>query len=446
MSNCSNYQILDTVQNPFSIDLALDVCRIGKLALSPEPSADGVSDAPDGARDAERSCYVRRCVQKIAPSANRRLLKYQGGFDGGVELAFYGEFEPCVLNWFKSFDDLREKIRSGDELAAFTDLFGIPIKISPSGARVGHLTYSYQFYYHGITFLFHRSPNQDVPAVRVVIGAVPLLRASIQDVYSFIVKVLNFAGVNVYREIVSRADLMVMTSDYSVFDFLSAMQNDHYITRCRGKLAIYADLTTSKVESLTLKSSRVELCIYDKLAEVVTKDAVYYKWFCSRFGGELPKVLTRVEFRFRREALRYYGINKFSDLLTQCGALVEKFSSCWFRILSRKKVRGSENEIPSAACWKMVQEAFRRVFSSEYSLPVVCSVKSAVCKVEKLVSMASGCIAKACALLQRSKEPIKEISDAVFDLFYPLFKKIDDKRVSAALELSADGYYLEDLI
>ena len=60
--------------------------------------------------------------------------------------------------------------------------------------------------------------------------------------------------------------------------------------------------------------------------------------------------------------------------------------------------------------------------------------------------MASGCIAKACALLQRSKEPIKEISDAVFDLFYPLFKKIDDKRVSAALELSADGYYLEDLI
>ena len=440
MENITKYNLIDVSENPYCFDAVFE------LFVHPgnERTATPASDARSRARGGSvAGSYVRRG----APSANRRLPKYQrdfvGGFDGGFELAFYGEYEPNVSGWFRDFDSARERVRLGDEVAAYVDFFGFPVKINPAGARVGHLTYSYQFDYMGIRFLFHNSPCQDVPAVRVVVGAVPLLRASVQDVYSFILKFLNFAGVNIYREIVSRADLMIMTSDYSVCDFLTAMNNQCYTTRCRGKMAIYADLTSGKIESITLKSSRAELCIYDKLSEVVTKDATYYKWFLARFGGVLPPVLTRVEFRFRREALRYYGINKFSDLLNHCGALVEKFSSSWFRILSRSKVRGSEREIDSAPCWSTVQRLFSKVFGGDFSQPVLKAARSAVVKVDKLVKMAVGCIAKSCALLQRSKEPIKDVSDAVFDLVSPFFKTITEKRVSAALELSADGYYQE---
>ena len=438
MENITKYNLIDCSENPYSFD------SLFELFVCPgnERTATLASDARSRARGGS---VAGSSVREGAPSANRRLSKYQrnfeGGFDGGFELAFYGEYEPCVLNWFREFDSARERVRAGDELAAYVDFFGVPVKINPAGARVGHLTYSYQFDYMGIRFLFHNSPCQDVPAVRVVVGAVPLLRASVQDVYSFILKLLNYAGVNTYREIVSRADLMIMTSDYSVFDFLSAMNNQRYTTRCRGKMAIYSDLTSGKVESITLKSSRVELCIYDKLSEVVTKDATYYKWFLSRFGGVLPSVLTRVEFRFRREALRYYGINKFSDLLNQCGALVEKFSSSWFRILSRAKVRGSEREIKSAPCWSLVQRLFSKVFGGEFSQPITKAARAAVVKVDKLIKMAVGCIAKSCALLQRTKEPIKDVSDAVFDLVSPFFRTIHDKRINAALVLAADGYF-----
>ena len=448
MEPITNYNLSDKLDNPYNFDALFELF----CASSCE---GGKKDAPG----AFRACTNARGASDPsisstgAPSANRRSLKYQrktsgvqksffrGGFDGGVELAFYGEYEPSVKNWFKSFEDLRERIRMGDELAAYADLFGVPVRLFPAGAKVGHLTYSYQFEFHGIRFLFHNSPCPDVPAVRVVIGAVPLLRCPVQDVYAFILKLLNFAGVNIYREIVSRADLMVMVNNYTVSDFLNAMNGGRFTTRCRGKMAIYSDLSSGNIESLTLKSSRVELCIYDKLAELSTKDETYYKWFCSRFDWNLPDKLTRIEFRFRREALRYYGINKFSDLLNTAGALVKKFSSDWFRILSRPKVRGSEREISTAACWRQVQLLFQSVFSADCSLPLVRSVRPAVVKVDKLVKMAVGCVAKSCAILQKSVNPIKDVSDAVFDLLYPFFKLIEEKRVSAALVLSADGYY-----
>ncbi|MBQ6615427.1 MAG: hypothetical protein IJH67_03565 [Thermoguttaceae bacterium] len=442
MENFTKYNIADKIDNPYNFDAVFNLfTRSGSLGKNGASTSDAHLCARGTAPGGSFSCDT-------APSANRRLVKYQtkkgaflGGFDGGLELAFYGEFEPCVLNWFNEFDQAREKVRLGDELAAFLDFFGVPVKISPSGARVGHLTYSYQFFYHGLTFLFHRSPSQDVTAVRVVIGAVPLLRVSLQDVYSFILRVLNTAGVSCYREIVSRADMQIMTSDYSVNDFLQAMQNNCYITRCRGKMAIYADLTSGAVESLTLKSRTSELCIYDKLAELVTKDEVYYKWFVARCGGVLPSRLTRVEVRLRRDALRYWGINKVSDLLCSAGRLLEHYTSRWFRILSRSKVRGSENEIPSARCWSTVQDLFKKVFSLEYSAPIVRAVRSSFVKVEKLVKMAVGCIAKSCSLLQKSPEPIKEVSDAVYDLLSPYFRTIHEKRINAALLLSADGYF-----
>lgn len=447
MENCTKYNIADKIDNPYNFDAVFNLfTRSGSLGKKGASTSDAHLCARGTAPGGSFSCDT-------APSANRRLLKYQrkksgllgdafrGGFDGGVELAFYGEYEPSVLNWFRDFDILREKVRSGDELSAFADLFGIPIKINPSGARVGHLTYSYQFDYHGIRFLFHNSPCADVPAVRVVIGAVPLLRCAVQEVYAFILKLLNFAGVNIYREIVSRADLMVMVQNYTVADFLVAMQDNKFTTRCRGKMAIYSDLTTGKIESITLKSGRAELCIYDKLAELVTKDETYYKWFCARFNDNLPDKLTRIEFRFRRECLRYYGINKFSDLLTHAGSLVKKFSSDWFRILQRPKVRGSEREIRTAACWYQVQLLFESVFSLDSSSPIIRAVRPVVVKVDKLVKMAVGCIAKSCSLLQKQVEPVKEISDAVFDLLSPFFRMIHEKRVNAALLLSADGYF-----
>lgn len=119
----------------------------------------------------------------------------------------------------------------------------------------------------------------------------------------------------------------------------------------------------------------------------------------------MPKKLTRIEFRFKREMLRRYGITSFDDLEQSDAALLAVTCQDWFRLLDREKVRGSENEIADAPIWARVKAAFNHYFGkTEGTTRTAEGLRefrpiSEVGAVERVVKQAIGRLSSAAAVM-----------------------------------------------
>ena len=314
----------------------------------------------------------RANASPLAPASNTGPAKYQfprnwGGYDGGCEASFMGEWdEKHFEKLVERLDHARQAADDGKTALSYIKFGGFIWLVRASGAGIGFFKYKYVLESHGVKLYIHSNPKNGIPPVCVRFGFECLARTDLFNAVETLRKCLYDECFRIKEEKISRVDMQVMIP-VNISEFVSAMQaGPRVCTRCRGGFQMFASLKTGKIETITIHSENCELCIYDKHRQVMTADPVYYDTFCKVFLGDemalVPKDLTRVEFRFKRGFLRRYGVENFDDLKKSAFALLEIASGDWFRILERDKVRGSENEIADAPIWAHVRAAFKYYF------------------------------------------------------------------------------------
>ncbi|MDO4569751.1 MAG: hypothetical protein Q4D38_05160 [Planctomycetia bacterium] len=364
----------------------------------------------------------------LPPASNTGLVKYQyptnwGGYDGGVEASIYGKWSDNFSFFCSQLDRCKKAADEKKLDESFVEFGGFLWLVKPTGAGSGFFKYKYVLESHGIKLYIHSSPRDGVIPVRVRFGFECLARTNLFDAVSCLRACLEDVGFFWDGEVLSRVDMQVLLP-VDISEFLDAMKGNRVVTRCRGQFELHSSLSTWKVETVTFRSSSCELCIYDKRAHLIQSDAVYCDTFYRYVlhSSEMPESLTRVEFRFRREALKRYGINTFDQLRRCQVALPQLAGTDWFRILERDKVRGSEKEIPIAPIWKRTLDAFAHYFR-EVETSVDCDsgtdvdtlrtfrpVKDSVPAVRRLVLQAVGCL---CSAASVSLEKVLDSSDVI---------------------------------
>jgi hypothetical protein len=257
-----------------------------------------------------------------------------------------------------------------------------------------------------------------IQPVRARFGFRALAQSSLWDCVTTLKDSLYKEGFLVTEEKISRVDMQVLL-ERPIQDFVTAMKGDTVVTLCRGKVTQIFNLRSGEIETILLRSETTELEIYDKRAQVLGTDKETYEIF-RRFvlgGGALPDHLTRVEYRFHRDALRRYGIDSFDDLRESAFALIQLATSEWFRILDSAKVRGSENTQRISPLWQEVVDAFEYYFSecneieierTRAELKGTVTKKESV-KVDRLEKQAVGCLASVAAFCLDKVDDAKQM-------------------------------------
>ena len=255
-----------------------------------------------------------------SPAFNKGSVGYRenfGGFDGGVEAGFDGTWDSAAFEALTArLDEAKQEANDGHFDGQFVRLDKKPWKVWPKGSSSAGSGPKYKFIleHHGVKLYIHSNPQGDIQPVRVRFGAVCLMQTDLYSAVNALKELLAKIGFRITSEKLTRVDMQVML-ERPFKDFQEALKPGHVVTRCRGKLLPAANLLTKKLETLSIRSSSMELCIYDKKAELNQSDYVYYVVFDSCvLNGYSPEHLTRVEFRFRRETLKRFGVNTFEDL------------------------------------------------------------------------------------------------------------------------------------
>lgn len=354
-----------------------------------------------------------------APASNTGLVKYRegefppgwGGYDGGCEASYYGLWGAGFTQLCERLDEAKQAADDGREAAAYVELGGFVWLVRPMGAGCGPFKYKYVLESHGVKLYIHSNPKPGIPGIHVRFGFECLVKTWLFDAVATLERCIRSAGFHITEHKISRVDMQILLP-VPVGDFVQAMQGARVITRCRGTYHLLANMKTGNIETIMISSENCELCIYDKRAQIEKSDLANYLTFCRHVLGsdeaQLPPVLTRVEFRFKRPYLKRYGIDTFDDLQNSAAALLQIASSDWFRILSRDKVRGSENEIPDAPIWARVREAFAYYFaenSPTTRTPAALRANRPAPThpvVSRLVKQALGCLASAASVCLES--------------------------------------------
>jgi hypothetical protein len=294
-----------------------------------------------------------------------------------------------------------------------TEIGGYEVLVGHSGANAG-LHYKYRFTIDGVVFLIHHNPPKGRQCVRIRYGATALIGRNFFVLHSAVLAFLHSLGFIVTDEKLSRVDMQVLIKR-KVSEFVLPILRGHAVKKSRID---GIKNRCEKIETYTLgNSGRLELCIYDKRAELnhaLSHDPVKYRlmlqycinpeYFFS--GGSI----TRIEFRLWRDALRAVGIDTVQDLQEREFALADWLTTHWFRLLEKPKIRGHENTASIHPLWLEVQELFRKWFSGvgDHNQPVEWLPREPVsCDPKKLEKQAAGCFASALAL-RYGAQPTKE--------------------------------------
>lgn len=436
---------LDWVPDCSAIELVSALADVHENATGTGSGCTGLCAAPvpGGSKNDE--------VEGVAPASNTGLVKYQfpltwGGFDGGCEASFLGDWDDRFQQICERLDFAKQAADDGKTAESYIEFGGFVWLVRASGAGVGFFKYKYVMESRGVKLYLHSNPKNGIPPIHVRFGFECLVKTDIFRAVQTLKECFKLEGFEVKEEKISRVDMQVLLP-VEVSDFVHAMTGPRVITRCRGTYQQHINMKTGKVETITMHSDNCELCIYDKRSELFQSDPVYFQTFLKYVlrneTANVPEKLTRVEFRFRRSFLQRYGVNTFDDLRNSAYALLEIASQDWFRILSRDKVRGSENEIPDAEIWALTRRAFR--FHFKETLPKTRSrtdlknfkpLKEAA-PVERVLKQAVGCLSSACAVLMEKATTGAEVVKFCVDLLEKytaqMFEKVALKQVFNAV-------------
>jgi hypothetical protein len=397
-----------------------------------------------------------RVISEVAENTTYNVLPTRegkwGGFDGGVEVGFEVQWDKESFNTLLGvLTEGRQQAESNDEKnPVYAQIGGYPFIIKPAGAKAG-LYYKFVLEGCGIKVYIHHQPPKNRQGIRVRYHFESLIRFDLYALHAQLREWLESLGLTITNETVSRVDMQVMTLR-KTHDYLKLIINNHAIARAQKDVF---HRQHKHWETYTLGSD-IELCLYDKFAELseksnVEKTALMKKYVFDCGGGVGDgRGVTRIEFRLRRDALRSFGINTITDLFHRESGLAEWLTTRWFRILEKPKVRGHENTATIHPLWVEVQELFKHYFpgSDNAREPVMWSRDDSVkCEPVALEKQAAGCLASAVALRygeQTAPEKLRAILHQEVDRH---LLRIFDKTNERAIErLVRDGITAESAL
>jgi len=335
-------------------------------------------------------------VSGITETAHKIL----GGYDGGVEVGFNGEWLSIK---FKSLCQTLETARIAAENDVsderFVTIGNLTFFVNPHGANNG-AHYKYVLEGMGAKIYIHANPKDPIQAVRIRYGFESLAGRDLFSVHANMLDWLKDIGFHIEKETVSRVDMQVM-----LFCAIAKLITPIFANRSvkRASKFTFHGKNNKPVTSFTL-GSKIQLCIYDKRQELIdTCDEVKMSLVVNDcLGGEFPDELTRIEYRLRRDALKYFGINTIQDLLEKENALVDYLTFDWFRLLKDEKSRSNSATQELDPVWQEVRDLFFEYFpgpvENRKEIDRNNSRREIKCTGDSLIKQAVGCLATAAAL------------------------------------------------
>jgi hypothetical protein len=174
--------------------------------------------------------------------------------------------------------------------------------------------------------------------------------------YGMIKAVIKALGGSIKDCKLSRVDLAIDLPGVGIDLFLNALDQDCYITKARSTLKYQSGCATLY---LGKKTSKIRCCIYDKLCKD-GGDTKALPALLMRWGGELLSEAIRVEFRLRREALLWSGIDSVDDLFEKEGDLLNYLTTDWLRFTDRPVDRKNKNQARAKTLplWQAISDRF----------------------------------------------------------------------------------------
>lgn len=164
---------------------------------------------------------------------------------------------------------------------------------------------------------------------------------------------------------ISRGDLCLDVVNLNPQDLLALLRAQHFITIARSARP-HVNLINQKESGFSAGQHPLYLTVYDKVLEQLGKtDGLYLQALIDRrWGGDIPKTATRIEFQMARNWFRDHGIDSPEDFLTHRGTLSEKLTHDWFRLTDIPVDRKGKHQSRAAVhpLWAGIQAGFSEIF------------------------------------------------------------------------------------
>jgi hypothetical protein len=292
-----------------------------------------------------------------------------GGYDGGIELGFTGEWEVKKFQNLKTELEYHKEQAQSCKTTTYKDAvhtFEVNNKtfIMKAKSAVAGGVYRYVIEGEGVRIYIHSNPKGDIQPIRIHYLAVGLIGRDFFHKHSEVREFVESLGFEITGEKLSRVDMQVMVN-IPVTEFLRAFYEDRIVTPAQT----FTFHRTGKSEESVSVGNELRVSIYDKRKELkkqLKSDPVKVALMLDNVLGadffETDIPLTRIEFQLHRSVLRDFGINSVEDLLAHELAIARYCSGNYFRILRERKKRGHSSEQATSEIWLQVQTRFLEVF------------------------------------------------------------------------------------
>ena len=233
------------------------------------------------------------------------------------------------------------------------------VRVWPTGSRIGKEGPYFAFVgeYAGIVIKIQdrAAPKNECPNVLVEIDGLVCLELGDLGCLELACDIIRRLGGEIDHIKLSRVDFCVDMPGVGTDEFAAAAAERRYVSRLKRHRGWESDGRTVQFGKLPL-----QLVIYDKLAEVMTKQNPRRQALMvdRRWNGAVPAQAVRVEFRLGRTKLREFGIDTPEDFYRKRRTLVDYLCRDWFRFTADPVDRANTTRAATLPLWLDVHEAF----------------------------------------------------------------------------------------
>ncbi|EIM62136.1 hypothetical protein DespoDRAFT_00090 [Desulfobacter postgatei 2ac9] len=261
-----------------------------------------------------------------------------------------------------------------------------------------------------------RSVHGDFPTCLIEIGSMSSHHPGAFSVFEDIKKFLKSCDISIKKHHVTRVDL---STDFVNINFrdLDLHNIEKWITRA---IDAHVHYVGRSVSGISIGKGALMCRIYDKRKELNVKQATAKTDFFNRQWGlvsdDKKTPVVRVEFQFRREALKefktddLYQIDTVDDLQGVLNGLWGYSSKSWAKHCETEVDRSNNNQSRDAVIspfWKLVQLVD---FNAENSNLWRHREKNQYINVKALIDQGIGCLTSAVAATIESMDDFKDVA------------------------------------
>lgn len=295
--------------------------------------------------------------------------------------------------FLQSLKEKKEALQSGDRLADCVQ-FGETMLFAWNLQRTGKKLYPYILKTGDVTLcLSNRDSDSHISNAMLLIGSLSS-QDSPSNLFKIFRKWCKLHGIKVKQNQVSRVDVC---ADLALNITKTAIWNQaKHITRAEKFACYYSNRTLTGVQ---VGTGDIVFRAYDKLQEMLDKQALHkLEFFTKVWGGEQSSV-TRVEFQLRREAIKQFCPvhSNLGKVIANIPNIWKYLTTQWFRQTAKAVDRLNRNQGRSTVSefWKIVQSCHRAPISKSAQR----TKKQRNINITSLVQQAAGIMTTVCAAL-----------------------------------------------